>query len=92
MYLQWHSFTPELWKRGILKTLLLRAHIVYSNQYPLEKEIKHLKHVCPKVNVYPAWVVRQITQKVVMERSQIQSSETIIQTANRTNTYVNSSI
>ena len=30
-----------------------------------------------KVNGYPTWVVRQVVQKVVMEHSEIQSSETI---------------
>lgn len=30
-----------------------------------------------KVNGYPTWVVRQVAQKVVMEHSEIQSSETI---------------
>ena len=30
-----------------------------------------------KVNGYPTWVVRQVAQKVVMEHSEIQSSEII---------------
>ena len=29
------------------------------------------------MNGYPTWVVRQITHKVAIERSQIQSTETI---------------
>ena len=27
IYLQWESFTPEAWKRGVLKTLLFREPI-----------------------------------------------------------------
>ena len=46
-----------------------------SNQYLLE--IKNLEHVFLKFNGCPTWVVRWIAQKVVMECSQIQSSETI---------------
>lgn len=53
MYLHWDFFASELCKRGILKILLLRAHILCSNQYLLEKEIKHLRHVFAKVNGYP---------------------------------------
>ena len=35
------------------KTLILRAHIVCSNQYLLETEIKHLENGFAKVNGYP---------------------------------------
>ena len=77
MYLYWNSFIPESWKQGTLKTLLLGAHIVSSNQYLLEKVIQHLDHVFVEVNGYPTWVERQIAQKVGVKWSQIQSSETI---------------
>ena len=77
MYLHWDFFTSELCKRGILKILLLRAHTLCSNQYLLEKEIKNLEHVFRKANGDPTWVVRKITQKLVMKHSQIGSSETI---------------
>ena len=53
IYLHWNLFAPESCKRGTLKTLLLHTHIVCSNQYLLEKEIKHLRHVFAKVNGYP---------------------------------------
>ena len=49
MYLHWDFFASELCKRGILKILLLRAHILCSNQYLLEKEIKNLEHVFRKI-------------------------------------------
>ena len=49
MYLHWDSFAPESWKRETLKTLLLRAHIVCSSRYLLEKEIKHLEQVFVKL-------------------------------------------
>ena len=50
MYLHWDFLASELCKQGILKILLLRAHILCSNQYLLEKEIKNLEHVFRKVN------------------------------------------
>lgn len=77
MYLLWDSFTPESWNRETLKTLHSGVHIVPSNHYLLEKEIKHHKHIFVEVNGYPTWVERQIAQKVFMKRSQIQSKETI---------------
>ena len=49
MYLHWDSFALESWKRETLKTLLLRAHIVCSSRYLLEKEIKHLEQVFVKL-------------------------------------------
>ena len=77
MYLHWDSFAPESWKQGTLKTLLLRAHILCSNQHLLEKKIKHPEHVFVKINCYPTWVVRQIAQKVDMESSQIRQHDLI---------------
>ena len=49
MYLHWDSFALESWKRETLKTQLLRAHIVCSSRYLLEKEIKHLEQVFVKL-------------------------------------------
>ena len=45
IYLHGESFTPEMWKRGTLKTLLFRANTICANKELLEKEVKHLKHV-----------------------------------------------
>lgn len=41
MYLYWDPFPLESWKRGTF----LRAHVVSSNQYMLEKEITQ-KQIC----------------------------------------------
>ena len=37
IYQHRESFTPEAWKPGTLKTLLFRAHAIYSNKELLEK-------------------------------------------------------
>ena len=66
MYLHLDLFAFESLKQGAHERLILRAQIVSSNSYLLEKETKHLENVFLKVNGYPTWVVRQIAQKVVM--------------------------
>ena len=42
IYLHWESFTPNTWKRGTLRTLVLRAHPICSTKDLLDQEINHL--------------------------------------------------
>ena len=53
IHLHWNAFTPIKWKKGTLRTLLLRALNNCSNINLLEKEIGHLELVFKKINGYP---------------------------------------
>ena len=67
IYLHWESSTPEVWKRGTLKTLLFRVHTICTNKELLEKEVKHLKHVFIKINGFPPWIVSKVISRVENE-------------------------
>ena len=69
IYLHWESFTPEAWKRGTLKNLLFKSHTICSNKELLDKEVKHLKHVFIKINVFPPWAVSEVICRVQKEVS-----------------------
>ena len=60
----WNAFAPASWKRGTLKTLVERAYLVCSDDYHLEKELKHLEKVFREKNDYPNHVITQIFQQV----------------------------
>ena len=53
IYLHWDYISREYWKRGTLKTLHLRIHMVCCNHYLLEKEFKQLDYVFCKANGHP---------------------------------------
>ena len=42
IYLHWESFAPDTWKRGTLRTLVLRAHAICSTKELLDQDINHL--------------------------------------------------
>ena len=67
IYLNWNAFAPLKWKRGTLRTLLLRAYTNCSNEFHLQNEIRHLQHVFTEINGYPWWIVRQETNKLHRE-------------------------
>jgi len=71
VYLNWKSFAPLKWKRGTLRTLLLRAYTNCSCQEYLELEINHIKHVFKDINGYPYWIIEQELEKI---RNQNQNS------------------
>ena len=75
IYLNWESFTPEVWKRGTLKTLLFRVH---TNKELLEKEVKHLKHVFITINGFPPWVVSKVISRVKNEVFTTQINQSIV--------------
>lgn len=45
IYMRWDSFTPHAWRVGTLKTLLIRAFKVCSNEEHRNHEIKHIKKI-----------------------------------------------
>ena len=60
VYLHWDSFSPHSLKVGTLKTLLLRAFVVCSNEQLLNNEIEHLRNVIHHTNGYPKAVIQNV--------------------------------
>ena len=75
IYLHWESFAPNTWKRGTLRTLVLRAHAICSTKELLDQEINHLQHVFVTFNGYPKWVVLQVLNKVEIDLSTTSSTK-----------------
>ena len=75
IYLHWESFTPNTWKRGTLRTLVLRALAICSMKELLDQEINHLQHVFVTFNGYPKWVVLQVLNKVETDLSTTSSTK-----------------
>ena len=69
VYLHWNSISPNSWKVGTLKTLLLRAFVVCSNEQLLNKEIEHLQNVFHHTNGYQKAVIQNVISKVKEEQS-----------------------
>ena len=75
IYLHWESFTPNTWKRGTLRTLVLRANAVCSTKELLDQEINHLQHVFVTFNENPKSVVFQVLNKVETNLSTTSSTK-----------------
>ena len=76
VYLDWDSFSPNSWKVGTLKTLLLRAFVVCSNEQSLNRKIEHLRraiedlrNVFHHTNDYAKAVIQNVISKVKEEQS-----------------------
>ena len=69
VYLHWGSFSLNSWKVGALKTLLLRAFVVCSNEQLLNREIEHLRNIFHHTNGYPKAVIQNFISKVKEEQS-----------------------
>ena len=69
VYLHWNSISPNSCKVGILKTLLLRAFVICSNEQLLNKEIEHVRNVFHDTNGYPKAVIQNVLSKVKEEQS-----------------------
>ena len=74
-YLEWESFAPNTWKRGKLRTLVLRAHAIYSTKELLDQEINHLQHVFVTFNGHSKWVTLQVLNKVEIDLSTTSSTK-----------------
>jgi len=63
VFLHWDSFAPKIWKKGTLRTLILRAHTICSSTTLREKEIQHLRKVFHEINGYPWNVIKQVIEE-----------------------------
>ena len=57
IYLHWQSFSPTIWNRRTLHTLVPVALKVCSNDQHLKNEIKHLKKVLKDISGYSNWII-----------------------------------
>ena len=74
IYLNGKSFAPNTWKRSTLRTLIKRAHLIFSTEKDLVDELKHLEYVFEKYNNFPKWVIDQLLSEGQSEDSNIRSS------------------
>ena len=80
IYINWNSFSPNIWKIGTLKGLLRRAYKVCSEKEWTEKEVDYLKRVFIDINQYPKKVVDDTARRVKesFENAQVQQNEEIV--------------
>ena len=64
IYLDWYSFCPQSWKRGTLKSLVQRAHLICSTEDLLKTELNHIQKVSHEINDFPLWVIKQLFAEV----------------------------
>ena len=64
IYINWNSFSPQVWKIGTLKGLLKRAYVICSDETKINSEIKHLRNVFIHINQYPRKVVDEVIRNV----------------------------
>ena len=69
VYIHSDSFSPNSWKVGTMKTLLLRAFAACSNEQLPNREIEHLWNVFHYTNGYPKAVIENVISKVKEEQS-----------------------
>ena len=75
IYLNWESFALRAWKRGTLRTLVLRAHAICSTKKLLQQEINHLQHVFVTFDGYPKLFVLQVFNKFEIDLSTTSSTK-----------------
>ena len=76
IYLHWNSFAPKKWKQGTLRTLILRAFTICSNDEHFKNEIYYLRKAFTKTNGYPNWFFDQVYNNITQERNIEQNIET----------------
>ena len=64
IYINWNSFSPQVWKIGTLKGLVKRAYVVCSEETMIKKEIEFLQRVFIRINQYPKNVVIKTIENV----------------------------
>ena len=90
VYLHWDSFTPILWKRGTLKTLVERTYLICSTPSLLEKELTHVRTVFRNTNGYPNRIINQVFKQVKAKQrdsvsnSNVSNENEAAQTSNQT--------
>ncbi len=80
IYINWKSFSPNIWKIGTLKGLLRRAYKICSKKEWVDKEVEYLKQVFIDINQYPKNVVDNTARQVKTEweEAQNQQDETVV--------------
>ena len=69
MYLHWNSFAPRTWKRGTLRTILIRAYKICSIEELLQNELKQIEEEFINKNGYPKWVFDQVNEECKAPRN-----------------------
>ena len=69
VYIHSDSFSTNSRKVGTMKTLLLRAFVVCSNEQLLNREVEHLRNAFHHTNGYPKAVTENVISKVKEEQS-----------------------
>ena len=69
LYINWNSFSPEIWKKSTLKLLVKRAYTTCNKDYFLEMELEHLKNTFVEINNFPPTVVTRIFKQVAEEQA-----------------------
>ena len=62
VYTNYHSFLPEIYKTGLIRTLLFRLHSICSNWNLINSEIQHLRSVMQK-NAYPDRLIDKVIKR-----------------------------
>ena len=69
VYLHWNSFAPRTWKRGKLRTILIRAYKICSSKELLQSELEQIEEEFTKINGYPKWVFDQANEECRVPRN-----------------------
>ena len=64
IYIHWDSCAPSSWKGSTLKTLIMRAYTISSNDSYLKLELKYLRKVFHERNGYPQWFITKVKNEV----------------------------
>ena len=64
IYIHWNSYALSSWKRSTLKTLIMRAYTISSDDSYFKLELKHLRKVFHKRNGYPQWFITKVMNEV----------------------------
>ena len=64
IYIHWNSYAPSSWKRSTLKTLIMRAYTISSNDSYLKLKLKYLRKVFHKQNGYLLWFKTKVMNEV----------------------------
>ena len=59
-----YSYAPSSWKRSTLRTLIMRAYTISSNDSYLKLELKHLRRVFHERNGYLQWFITNVMNEV----------------------------
>ena len=64
VYTNYRSFLPEIYKTGLIRTLLFRLHAICSNWNLINSEIQHLRSVMQR-NAYPDRLIDKVIKRFI---------------------------